>query len=414
MSKRKILYLSMSIPYNKVRHAGGKTFNYYINSFAEDTNNEVTLIAKVLPEEENEVNNINSKIRTLLVRTPHNIVKKYVSYLKSVNSKFNPLYPYGNVLTKEIYEQIELQLKKLYEEEYRPDVIVLEWTWMMLFIDKVKKYFPNAKYVASEHDVSFLGAKRELDRAKGIRKINRKLFYYNLKKRELESIKKCDYVVTHNNKDRRILLKNGIDGAKLGVIVPYFEKPEVVKRENIGNDIIFYGAMNRYENEISAIWFIENVMPRIMDLNVRYIIIGNKPSEKIKKYSSDKVIVTGFIEDIRPYFAQAKCLAAPIQAGAGIKVKILEAMAMGVPVLTNSMGIEGIDARDGYEYLHCETPEEYENTIRKIFIGDIDAEEIAKKAICMMDKNYDLKKSFGDYRERVYSLCEERKRVREK
>lgn len=78
------------------------------------------------------------------------------------------------------------------------------------------------------------------------------------------------------------------------------------------------------------------------------------------------------------------------------------------------MGIEGIDARDGYEYLHCETPEEYENTIRKIFIGDIDAEEIAKKAICMMDKNYDLKKSFGDYRERVYSLCEERKRVREK
>ena len=47
MSKRKILYLSMSIPYNKVRHAGGKTFNYYINSFAEDTNNEVTLIAKV-------------------------------------------------------------------------------------------------------------------------------------------------------------------------------------------------------------------------------------------------------------------------------------------------------------------------------------------------------------------------------
>ena len=63
MSKRKILYLSMSIPYNKVRHAGGKTFNYYINSFAEDTNNEVTLIAKVLPEEENEVNNINSKSR---------------------------------------------------------------------------------------------------------------------------------------------------------------------------------------------------------------------------------------------------------------------------------------------------------------------------------------------------------------
>ena len=404
MSKRKILYLSMSIPYNKVRHAGGKTFNYYINSFAEDTNNEVTLIAKVLPEEENEVNNINPKIRTLLVRTPQNTVKKYFSYLKSINSKFNPLYPYGNVLTKEIFDQIEQQLKVLNKEKYCPDVIILEWTWMMLFVDRVKKYFPNAKYVASEHDVSFLGAKRELDRAKGVRKINRKLFYQNLKRRELECIKKCDYVVTHNDKDRRILLKNGVDKTKLGVIVPYFEKTEAVKRENISNDIVFYGAMNRYENEISAIWFIKNVMPRIKDLDARYVIIGNKPSEEIKKYSSEKVIITGFVEDIKPYFARAKCLAAPIQAGAGIKVKILEAMAMGVPVLTNSIGIEGIDAENGIHYFYCETPKEYERIIRKIYAKEINIEIITQNAVKMISDNYNLEKSFERYSRRIYDL----------
>lgn len=75
MSRQQILYLSMSIPYENVRHAGGKTFNYYINEFAKDKNNEVTLIAKVLPEEELEVKNINPKIRTLLVRTPCNKIK---------------------------------------------------------------------------------------------------------------------------------------------------------------------------------------------------------------------------------------------------------------------------------------------------------------------------------------------------
>ena len=79
-------------------------------------------------------------------------------------------------------------------------------------------------------------------------------------------------------------------------------------------------------------------------------------------------------------------------------------MAMGVPVLTNSIGIEGIDARDGFEYLHCETPEEYEETIRLINKGSIDSEKIAKNALNMVNSNYDLKKSFLAYSKKVYTL----------
>lgn len=75
-----------------------------------------------------------------------------------MNSKFNPLYPYGNVLTKEIFDQIERKLIKLKNENYQPNIVILEWTWMLLFIEKVKLYFPDAKYVASEHDVSFFGS----------------------------------------------------------------------------------------------------------------------------------------------------------------------------------------------------------------------------------------------------------------
>ena len=117
MKKRKILYISMSIPYDNVPHAGGKTFNYYINGFANDIDNEVTMIAKVLPEEEHQIENINPNINTIIVRTPKNKVKKYISYIKSLNSKINPLYRYGNVLTKEIFNQIGNELDKL--KKYR-------------------------------------------------------------------------------------------------------------------------------------------------------------------------------------------------------------------------------------------------------------------------------------------------------
>lgn len=404
MKKRKILYISMSIPYDNVPHAGGKTFNYYINGFANDIDNEVTMIAKVLPEEEHQIENINPNINTIIVRTPKNKVKKYISYIKSLNSKINPLYRYGNVLTKEIFNQIGNELDKLKNTGYVPDIVILEWTWMLLFIDQVKKRFPNAKYIASEHDVSFLGAQRQYENAKGFKKIYKKLYYNNLYKREILSINKCDYVVTHNAKDKKLLLKNGVEQSKLGVIVPYINLPEQVARKNINKIILFYGAMNRMENEISAEWFIKNVMPEIKDTGAKYVIVGNKPSDELKKYESDNVIITGFVQDIQPYFSSAMCLAAPIQAGAGVKVKILEAMAMGVPVLTNNIGIEGIEVNDGIHYYHCETPEDYNAKIRYIIQNRDEAEKVAQNALKFINDNYNLKNSFKEYSEKIYSL----------
>ncbi len=404
--KRQILFVAMRIPYDNVKHAGGKTFHYYINSFVNNPDNEVTLIAKKHFDEEDVINRMNPNIRTLFVSTPRNIIKRLMAYAISINSKFNPFYPYGNELTKYIYIQIENRLKSLKTENYNPDIIVLEWTSMLLFIDRVKAYFPDAKYVASEHDVTFLKEQREMERAVGFKKIIKRIFYYNIKNRELNCINKCDFVVTHNHKDRDLLLSNDIAGKKVGVIAPFFDLHKERNWKGSAKNIIFYGAMDRLENELSAIWFIENVMPKIRDLNLKYIVIGNKPGEKLKKYASDNVVITGFVDDIKPYFAEALCMAAPIQAGAGVKVKILEAMSFGLPVLTNFIGIEGIPGRDTIEYLHCETAEEYEDAIRKILSGEVSTERISQNAFHMIHSTYNMEESFKQYSKKVYSLVE--------
>ena len=91
----KILFISMCLPFEKARNAGAKTFNFYINSFANDPHNEVMLISKVLPDEEEFVKNVTKKIKVYTVSTPKNPIKKYFSYFKSFNSKFNPYYKYG-------------------------------------------------------------------------------------------------------------------------------------------------------------------------------------------------------------------------------------------------------------------------------------------------------------------------------
>lgn len=394
----RILYISMCIPYDKVPHAGGKTFNYYINRIASQDDTDVTLIAKVLPEEKKFISDINPKIHTHLVAMPDRGLKKVLAYMKSINSKVNPRYPYGNTLTKEIYSQIEAELRKLKEDGYKPDAVILEWTSMLLFIGRVIPYFPDAVYIASEHDVTFLGKGRK---AKGEKRpLQRRLkilAYQSMKKNELAAISKCHLVFTHNQKDRKLLIRNGVYKEKVDVIVPFFQPLQGVKQQKGARDIVFYGAMNRMENSSAALWFIDQVMPRLQDLDIRFVVVGNKPPKELTDRRSDRIVVTGFVEDVGDYFSHALCLAAPLLYGAGIKVKILEALTAGLVVLTNGIGIEGIDARDGQEYIHCESPEEYETAIRALVSGEIDAQRICDNARKMIRTHYDLEKSFENY-----------------
>lgn len=407
--KRKLLFISMSLPYEKVTHAGGQIFNYYINRFIEDKNNEITLIAKVLPDERKYLDTVNPNMTLFTVSIPDNKIAKYLSYLKSINSKINPFYKYGNVLTKEIYDQIRDILKKLKESGYKPDVISLEWTWMLLYIDVVKKYFPDAKYITTEHDVTFLGLERRYKSDNHpVKKLYDYIRFQNVKKNELRSARQCDAVFVLNEKDKNLLLKESFEERKICILAPYFSKPQKVNRTPKMKDLLFYGAMNRDENSKSALWFIDNVMPRIQDLKLRFIVVGNKPQEDLLKRASDNIVVTGFVDDVTPYFEKSICMVASLVLGAGIKIKVLEAMAMGIPVLTNAVGIEGIDAIDGKSYLHCETPEDYENTIRAIVKGDIDISDISKNALDMITQKFDFDRSFDQYSSIVYDLAEEK------
>ncbi len=85
------------------------------------------------------------------------------------------------------------------------------------------------------------------------------------------------------------------------------------------------------------------------------------------------------------------CLAAPLLLGAGVKVKVIEALSAGLPVLTNTIGIEGIEAVNGESYFHCETPQEYADVISRLGNGEIDSEKVsaASKALIREKHNYE-------------------------
>ena len=149
------------------------------------------------------------------------------------------------------------------------------------------------------------------------------------------------------------------------------------------------------ENYLSALWFIENVMPQLH--NYIFIIIGNKPPKELMEKSSNNIIVTGYVPDIIPYFSDALCIVAPLLLGAGIKIKILEGLSSGIPVLTNTIGIEGIPARKGIDYIECNTAEDYIVNIKKLSNDEDYANYIAQNGQKMINKSFCINDSCQKY-----------------
>ncbi|HWO35585.1 MAG TPA: glycosyltransferase, partial [Candidatus Acidoferrum sp.] len=110
--------------------------------------------------------------------------------------------------------------------------------------------------------------------------------------------------------------------------------------------ILFVGSMDYHANIEGVTWFTREVWPEIAEMHreLQFIIVGRHPSREVRALASDRIRVTGTVEDVRPLYASAAAVVVPLRVGSGTRLKILEAMAAGVPVVSTRLGAEGIDA----------------------------------------------------------------------
>lgn len=396
---RKLLWISSYAPYDTVGHAGGKIHNYYLK-YLHQQNFQIRVVTICREEELEKLDMDQYGIQSNLIVLENKLSQKAVRYVGALNAEYNIWHKYAGRLVGYRERPMKRQLKKISEEGYKPDVILIEWTEMIVLIEEIKSWFPNTSIIAIEEDVSYLSYARLRDSSKNrlLKFIYGKRFQ-KLKSMELNALRQADLTILNNRKDQKLICKDGIEEKKTFVWCPYFENMLELDRKPSGGAVIFYGAMNRRENYLSAIWFIEKVMPLIEDLNITFEIIGGNPPKILKKYESERVLILGFVKDISVHFQKGLCLAAPLVLGAGVKIKVLEALSSGLPVLTNHIGIEGIYAKEGKDYLHCEKPEEYAEAIRKLVDGEVNGQEISQNAKEFIREQYNLEKSAGCLKE---------------
>ncbi|MEO0073538.1 MAG: glycosyltransferase family 4 protein [candidate division WOR-3 bacterium] len=134
-----------------------------------------------------------------------------------------------------------------------------------------------------------------------------------------------------------------VDAIPAGVDVEYFCPKSTPEDDRV---IISVALMRWTPNIVSTRWFLEKVLPlvRAECPEARFLIVGAEPPESIRAYhDGEKTIVTGLVDDVRPLIAQAAVFVVPTQVGSGIRIKVLEALAMGKAVVSTSIGCEGIE-----------------------------------------------------------------------
>jgi sugar transferase (PEP-CTERM/EpsH1 system associated) len=149
-----------------------------------------------------------------------------------------------------------------------------------------------------------------------------------------------------------------------GVDTNYFSPLETTS-ERPGH-LAFTGAMGYFPNEDGMLFFHREVAPLLDQQKVPWSlsVVGSKPSERVRAMDDgEKICVTGFVDDVRPYMAQAEIMIVPLRIAGGTRLKILEAFAMGKAVISTPEGAEGINAAPGRDIMIADTSQKFADAV---------------------------------------------------
>jgi sugar transferase (PEP-CTERM/EpsH1 system associated) len=146
--------------------------------------------------------------------------------------------------------------------------------------------------------------------------------------------------------------------------------------------IVFTGAMDYWPNVDGVSWCVNEMLPAVQRAcpAARFYIVGRNPTAQVKALAGPGVVVTGTVPDVRPYLRHAHAVVAPLRVARGIQNKVLEAMAMGQPVITVPGCAEAIGASEGQGLLQAATPDAFVAAMLRLLQGDALRRELGVQA----------------------------------
>lgn len=258
----------------------------------------------------------------------------------------------------------------------RPDVVVVDFPHADVLMPKRI----DSASVMFTHNVEAEIFERHASRSRGLRRLVWADQSRKMARLEQESLARYDTVIAVSERDREVLATRyrlpAVEAIDTGVDLDFYAPHPSSAADDPGSDggsLVFTATMSWAANVDGIHFLLDEVFPLLLRArpNIQAVIIGRNPpaslSDKIRTRRL-AVTLTGFVDDIRPYVAQSHVYVIPLFVGSGTRIKVFEAMAMGRPVVSTALGVEGLGVTDGEHYLR----------------GD-DAPALARSILALMD-----------------------------
>ncbi|HBL73689.1 MAG: hypothetical protein A2W90_13250 [Bacteroidetes bacterium GWF2_42_66] len=290
-----------------------------------------------------------------------------------------------------ISEDFSLALIKLLQKK-KYDIIQLEGLYLCPYIALIRRH-SDAKIVYRAHNIEHEIWNRTAKMTQGPKKNYLKLLAARIKRFEISYLNDYDLLVPITERDAAML--NSMGNKK-----PYFTSQTgidlsflIPTAKNLEFPSLFHiGSLDWSPNQEGLIWFLNNCWPVISKkyTELKFYIAGrNAPLWLEKKFSLKNIVYLGEIEDAYEFINSKAIMVVPLFSGSGMRIKIVEGMALGKPIVTTSIGTEGIETTSGEDILIADDAESFNNAIYTLLENREVFDKIGKNAIDLIRKKFD-------------------------
>lgn len=389
----KILF---TLPYIPIPQTFGGAIRVFQMIKIAAEHHEVTILSFGTPEEEQALRNTfgkNTKIH--VVRDPWVRAYRRIGQFYSLFTKHS--FFYKLVESEEMKNTVH---RLLSENDF--DIVQTEFAHTAAY-----DLPTNAVKILDAHNVEYDNFRRIYENAHT--PLRRLHYYYEYKKfrnEEQAACRRYDIIFTTSKRDKIILdgdvpeipkyvIPNGVDSA---YFIPSQETPEPYS-------LVFTGAMSYVPNYDGMLYFLDDIFPRILqhEPKAKIYIVGSKPPAELRRRAADNIIVTDYVEDVRPYVYRSSIYVVPLRMGGGTRLKVLEAMAMKKPIVTTNIGCEGIEIVSGNSAIIADEPQEFADSVVRLLRDRALRQKITDTGYEIMHTRYDWK-IIGEQVQTLYQM----------
>lgn len=274
------------------------------------------------------------------------------------------------------------------------DIVQIELLYMSPYLDTIRKY-SSAKVVLRAHNIEHLIWERLTQSEKNpIKKFYLKHLSSTLKKYEYEVLNRYDGIIPITKKDA-IFFEHSTDVPVYPVSFGINEDkiPQEISSES-ENALFHIGAMNWMPNEEGIRWFLDEVWPEVATAQpeLKLYLAGREMPEWLNSLNLRNVEVVGEVPDAADFIKLKSISIAPLLSGSGIRIKIIESMALGKSVISTTIGAEGINYTSGENIMIADSKEEFLFAINKLYKNPELSINIGKSAQSLIRREHNTQK----------------------